>query len=256
MDKVKTGDILFFSNNTATGFLLRTCVSTMWNHVGIAIRVHSSTDQYDHEHERISLTEEGQLYVLEINTGKRRDALSGNTMVGAAFSSLDVISQRYNFVAVRRLHDNFRTPELAKNTVEFADKYRGYEFTKGVLPFISVWLGIPLAGTETRNETSEMFCSEMCALYYNECVGPITQKMSGIKYDGNLKTLFGIEAPVYPNMYSPEIFTWTLTPNSAIFDGDEQVVYHAEADIGVVLFQPIVIIFTIIVLIAMSLKYT
>lgn len=256
MESVRTGDILFFCNNTATGFLLRTCVSTMWNHVGIAIRVHSSTDQYDHEYERISLSGDGELYVLEINTGERKDVLTNDNVIGAGFSSLDVIGQRYNFVAVRRLHDNFRTLDLAKNTVNFANKYRGYEFTKGVLPFISVWLGIPLSGIETRHETSEMFCSEMCALYYNECIGPITGKISGTKYDGNLKTLFGIEAPCYPNMYSPEIFTWNLTPNSTIFNGDEQVVYHDEADIGVVLFQPVVIIFAIIVIIAMTLRYT
>ncbi len=43
---VKTGDVILFSGNTPTGFLLRTFVSSEWNHSGIAVRFITSQDSH------------------------------------------------------------------------------------------------------------------------------------------------------------------------------------------------------------------
>ena len=102
---IKTGDVVLFSGNTATGFLLRTFVSSEWNHSGIAVRF--TTDPVTNT-KTISLTEEGELFILETNTGVRKDAVYDIDVIGAGFSKTDWVMKRYNKLAVRRLHDIFR----------------------------------------------------------------------------------------------------------------------------------------------------
>src|ERR1700722_17457012 len=68
-DQIKTGDVLLFSSNSATGFLLRTLSNSQWNHVGVAIRLIPPED--DTQEYKISLDEEGKLYILETNTHHR-----------------------------------------------------------------------------------------------------------------------------------------------------------------------------------------
>src|SRR3990170_2418898 len=82
---IKTGDVILFSGNSPTGFLLRTFVSSEWNHTGIAVRF--VTDENGEK--AISLTEEGELYVLETNTWTRQDAITGQDVIGAGFSRAD-----------------------------------------------------------------------------------------------------------------------------------------------------------------------
>lgn len=158
---VRTGDALLFSGNSPTGFLLKTFVSSQWNHAGIAIRFHQG---------QISLTGDGELYVYETNTGTRWDSYFQEWLVGAAFSALDYIIDKYNVVAWRPLHPHLRTPQLAARTLAFARATKGNRFPSSSLPFLSVWLGIPLQ--DSADKGSDMFCSELMANYYTFCFGP------------------------------------------------------------------------------------
>lgn len=253
---IKTGDVLLFSGNTPTGFLLRTFVSSEWNHSGIAVRFLDTIDPQNptKQSKRISLTEEGELYILETNTGVRRDDIFGYNVVGAGFSRDDWVFNKYNKIAVRRLHNIFRTAELAQLTLDFAHKNRGNKFPSSSLPFIGVWLGISL--TEKDPNNTEMFCSELMAHYYAYCIGPQYTTVTGIPYDGKLSTLFGSESPSSENMFTPGHYTVDRTPNASIFSGGEEIICIKYADLWYVILQPLLIILVIMLAIYMTLPQT
>jgi hypothetical protein len=252
-DTIKTGDVLLFSGNTPTGFLLRTFVSSEWNHSGIAVRFITVPDDDNPGETKkiISLTNEGDLYVLETNTGNRVDDIYGHNIVGAGFSRSDWVFNKYNKIAVRRLHDTFRTPELAELTLEFSRLYKGNRFPSSGLPFISVWLGIPLADKDMGS--NEMFCSELMAHYYSHTIGPQYQLVTGQPFNGKLSTLFGNGSPNSEDMFTPGHYTYLNTPNASIFSGTEEIIYTSYADIIYVLLQPFLIILVIMLFIWMSL---
>lgn len=252
-DTIRTGDVVLFSNNTPTGFLLRTFVSSQWNHSGIAVRFITTPDENspDGFKRTISLTEEGDLYILETNTGIRKDDIYGYNVKGAGFSRSSWLFHKYNKIAVRRLHDVFRTDDLATRTLEFSEKTRGNSFPKGALPFIGVWLGVPLV--DKGDKSDEMFCSELMAHYYLYCIGPQYEKVTGMPFDGKLSTLFGSGAPTTEDMYTPGHYTCINTPNASIFTKNEEVIYMAYADMLYVLLQPLLIILFIMLIIWMSL---
>lgn len=240
LENIKTGDVILCSGNTPTGFLLRTFISSEWNHSGIAVRLINNNGYY------VSLTNEGELYILETNTGARFDDISQTTTIGAAFSRAKWVFNKYNKIAVRKLREEFRTPDLARLTMEFYWENRGHTFPNSALPFISVWLGIPLG----EKDDNTMFCSELMANYYRYCIGP---QYPG--YDGKLSTLFGYGSPTEAEMYTPGHYTRVSTPNASIFRGKEIVVYKCPADLYYVILQPLIIILVVMLVIWMSLPH-
>jgi len=250
---VKTGDVLLFSGNSPTGFLLRTFVSSEWNHSGIAVRVKTVKDlETGESRKEISLTEEGELYILETNTGVRMDEIFGKNTIGAGFSKRDWVFRKYNRIAVRRLHDIFRTPELARLTYDFAERYHGTKFPGSSLPFIGVWLGIPLTDKET---STGMFCSEIMAHYYSYTIGPQYETVTGNVFDGKLSTLFGSGAPNSEDLFTPGHYTCVNTPNASIFSGIEEIIYTQYADMLYVILQPFLIILVVMLAIWMTLPH-
>jgi hypothetical protein len=244
---IKTGDVILFSGNTPTGFLLRTFVSSEWNHSGIAVRFKTIPGKSQKE---ISLTEEGDLYILETNTGIRMDDIFGFNIIGAGFSRADWVFHKYNRIAVRRLHDIFRTSELSRLTLEFAEKYRGTKFPNSGLPFIGVWLGIPLTDKETN---TGMFCSEIMAHYYAYTIGPQYQTVTGNPFDGKLSSLFGSGVPSSEDLFTPGHYTCINTPNASIFSGNEEIIYTQYADMLYVILQPLLIILVVMLAIWLTL---
>ncbi len=240
-NEVKTGDVLLFSGNSPTGFLLKTLVSSEWNHSGIAVRFIDVPDEENpgKMKKKISLTEEGDLYILETNTGIRRDDIYGYPIIGAGFSKSDWVFNKYNRIAVRYLHDAFRTETLAELTLRFHYENKGNRFPSSSLPFIGVWLGISL--TEKDPLQNEMFCSELMAHYYLYCIGPQYENITGTAFDGKLSTLFGIESPITESMFTPGHYTHSNTPNASIFKGNEDIIYVSYADIYYVVIQPLLI---------------
>lgn len=254
-DTLKTGDVVLFSGNTPTGFLLRTFVSSQWNHSGIAVRFLKTSDPSTPTGYRytVSLTNEGDLYILETNTGVRKDHIVGQNIIGAGFSEAEWVFRKYNKIAVRRLHDIFRTPKLAELTTEFATKNLGNRFPSSSLPFIGVWLGIPLA--EKNTERIEMFCSELMAHYYGYCIGPQYESLTGRPYDSKLSSLFGVNAPTSEDMFTPGHYAWEHTPHAPIFAGKEEIIFTQSADLWYIILQPFIIIAMVALLIWMALPH-
>lgn len=241
MAGVKTGDALLFSGNSPTGFLLRTFVSSEWNHSGIAVRFVERNGKKE-----VSLTEEGELYIFETNTGSRKD-IFGNEIIGAGFSEATWVFPKYNKIAVRRLKEELRTPELARLTLDFASQFHGSKFPSSSLPFLGVWLGVDFSDSDTQDE---MFCSELMAHYYRKCVGASFETLTGIP--GTLSLLFGDEAPPSENMFTPGHYGVARTPKAAIFEPREEIVYTSHADLGYVILQPFLIIVAVMLFLWMS----
>lgn len=251
-ETVRTGDILLFSGNTPTGFLLKTFVSSPWNHSGIAIRFKESNDHT--KPQEISLTNEGTLYVFETNTGDRIDDIYGDSIVGAGFSRADWVFPKYNKISVRRLRDIFRTEELIQRTMDFSNKYRGHKFPGSSIPFLSVWLGIQLSNPP-ETDHPEMFCSELMAHYYNYCVGPIYERITKISIGNDLTRLFGSGSPNTEDMYTPGHYSPDVTPNASIFINKDEVIFISYADLLYVIFQPLIIILFAMLIIWMLLPH-
>lgn len=237
ISKIKTGDVILCSSNTRTASLLRLFTGSLWNHVGIAIRL---TEQ-----KKISLTEEGKLYILEINTMERYDVLTNKHMKGMTLSDFEWVQGRYNQIGVRRMKDSLRVPELVQNIETFIAKYHGYEFAKGILPFIGVWMELPLAG-ETRGPT--MFCTEKTVYFYDECVAPILSKQEGVAYvPGDLRFMFGEDTPYLHNLYKPNHFTHRGNSKGRLWSGQEEIVLRNYTSVFAALLLPL--LFTIIIVV-------
>ena len=250
---IKTGDVLLFSNNTPTGFLLRTFTSSQWNHSGIAIRLikrEDPTQPFPWNHWTISLTSEGELFVLETNTGAREDRVYQRHVVGAGFSSGDWVFRKYNNILHRALRDCFRTPALIKAIQKFCEGNYGNRFPSSSLPFLAVWLGVSLPKDESRKE---MFCSELMANFYREVIGVQYTTLTHQAYDGSLTALFGSKAPPTADLYNPGHYTVEATPDACIFVNEQQLLTVNGADLLYVILQPLLIGLTVMIIIYMSL---
>ena len=173
--------------------------------------------------------------------------------MGAALSSYTWVARRYNIIAVRCLHETFRTYSLAWRTISFLQEYQGWGFTRGILPFISVWLGIPLEGTEKDEGKKEMFCTELSVYYYLYVLGPQIRARRTGGSRPSLSHLFGSRCPTTPALFTPEHFTAALIPEAPIFSGGERTLETTPADMGVVLFQPLILLLFFCVLLYMLL---
>jgi hypothetical protein len=178
--------------------------------------------------------------------GERFDPYINKMRNGAGISSSNFVFQKYNRVAVRRLHDCWRNEDLAVKTFKFLDQYGAVPFPGTVGPFISIWVGIPF--NESISES--MFCSELMAHYYEDVVGSQFEKVLNRTYDGDLRSLFGSTSPVEYNMIKPETYSIIFTPHSPLFS-DEQIVYIREADLAVTVIQPFLLTSLTAMLIAM-----
>ena len=253
ISNIRTGDILLFSNNTSTGFMLRTATGSLWNHAGIAIRLLPNRTGV-RDADRISLDYSGDLYILEINTGKRQDGLTGERVVGAAISPWSYASDMYNIISVRKLADKYRCNELKQRTIDFMNRHNGTVFSGGLLPFIGVAMGVPLAGTKKRGtiERPEMFCTELIIHYYLEAVmGRRICYKDERDLSNDIMAIFGSRAPRSICLWTPEHFTYSMTPGSTYLPNEETVVYHQGADLFTAILQPLVLVLFIIVIAAM-----
>lgn len=243
IDSIKTGDVFLFSSNTPTATILRVFTGSLYNHVGIAIRLDRQKNIV------LDASPDSTLYVLEINTMARDDILTGRKMHGMTLSDFEWVQIRYNQVAVRRLDDSLRKPSMIPLIWEFIRKYHGYEFVKGFLPFIAVWAEMPLNGVALG---SNMFCSEKTAYFYDDCVGPVLAERDDVPYiSGDLRYMFGERSPQAHCLYQPNHFTYEGNSKGRIFVGPEEMVIYNYSGMLTIVIQ--ILLLTIVVVIVICL---
>jgi hypothetical protein len=249
---VKTGDVILCSGNSPTGFLLRTAVSTVWNHSAIAIRFIETVNKNNPEEieYKMSMTTEGKLYLYETNVDKRFDPLLKKYIRGTGFSQVAYVFAKYNIIAVRKLHDSFRTKKFKKLTWQFILANRGSKFPTSSITFLEVWLGISLGFEKQKNS---MFCSELMANYYYYTIGQQYQDITNTPFNNALQSLLGSTCPNDTSMITPEHYTYNKSPYASIFQGKEEIIYKVDADLFYIIIQPFIIIVFILTLIFMML---
>ena len=245
IDSVKTGDVILCSSNTPTATVLRLFTGSLYNHVGVAIRLDDAKNII------LDARPDSKLCVMEINTMARHNILTGTVMKGMTLSDFEWVQVRYNQMAVRRMDDSLRQPALIPLIWAFIRRYHGYEFASGLMPFISVWAEYPLSGiSRGRN----MFCSEKTAYFYDECVGPILAARDGVAYiPGDLQYLFGERTVNAHCLYKPNHYTADGNSKGRIFKGREEMIIYNYTDMLSAVIQLLLITIVIIVIICMLL---
>lgn len=249
--EIKSGDILFFSNNTPTGIILRTSTSTFYSHTGIAIRILKNGKSWN-----ISKTSDGILCVMEINANPRKCVATGIDKSGFGFSPLDWVLNKQTVVGVRKMKEKYRTKSFCKNSKGFAKLFADAKFPNHFSPFLNVWVGYPLTSTGIHEEAEklEIFCSEMMAYFYIYVFLPFDFK----KYkDNNFATpltfILGKKCPHLPELIAPKHFEPHNSIDSQCFESKIEIIWRQVDSAGSILIVPAVITLGLCAIIFMSL---
>jgi hypothetical protein len=241
---IKTGDTLFFSNNTATAFILKSGTSSLWNHVGLAIRVKSI--QSDGKF-TISTNNEGKLYVFDINSGSRYDPIFKERIEGASFVTMAKMMRKYNIIAYRSIIDSFRhEPKFEEKVISYITTNLGCKFTSGLRAFIGAWWNMDCLfkvnyNNDESNEPTEVnevnqsskFCTQLVIDFYTHC------------FDHDLNSLFTNQCPDESKLFSPELMSSVACP---CYENKITTVYESYCDLITVILLPVIIILLFIVL--------
>lgn len=225
LSDVKTGDTLFFSNNTATGFILKTGTSSLWNHVGLAVRILN---------EKITRDDKGELYVFDINSGTRYDPIFKKQVTGASFVSIQKMKKKYNLISYRSLIDNLRQREDFLDKVEkFINENLGCKFTSGFIPFVSAWFNLDCDfGFIASKSENHKFCTQLVIDFYTYC------------FDTTINDLFTKECPSESRLFSPELMSNTKAP---CYQNKITNVYKSSCDLLTIILLPIIFVVLLIV---------
>ncbi len=218
--KIRTGDVLLFSGNTTTAFLIKFFSSSNYNHMGIAIRL----DKND----KVTNEQSGTLYVLEINAIERYDVLRNKYVKGIALTCYDDLISNYNDIHVRHINVIYVNKKFCKKAQKFIEQHQDIGYSSTLGPIIGVWIGCPISGIQ--REKDEMFCSEMVAYFYLDVCGVFPT----------------IEKPA--RLYKPDDFIY---PNTGIFTREEYSIYSDYADASVSLIIPLIVGLWFAVLVSM-----
>lgn len=211
IQKIKSGDVLFFSNNTPTGLTLRTFTSTLWSHTGIAIRLKGKRNP------RISIDEKGKLYVMEINARVRYDRWTDSQKSGFGLSQIEYVLENQTIAAVRFLKEKFRTKLFKELGETFIDRCGDVKFPKMAKPFIGAWLGYPTDKLSfhrnPEHDSPELFCSEMMIYFYiYTVISQFKTREDPIEY------ILGKGCPHRPDIVAPRHFEPHHSSSSKIFE--------------------------------------
>jgi len=217
MEKVTTGDILLFGNNTLTGFLLKTFTLSDWSHAGIAVRLKDGK----------VVKEGGRLGVIEMNSGKRKDMLTGSIKDGFGISEIEFSCSEQDIVAVRKLKSQaVEQDTLINRTTSFLEQAAAVKFPETSLPFVEVWMERRLSDSE---QTNEMICSEMMGHYYLH-----------LFMGCDLRDIFGKKAAPVAKLMGPYHFDNRITSDSRYFENEVKTVHLGKMDTSI-LVQPVIL---------------
>jgi hypothetical protein len=216
---IKTGDIIFFSGNLLTGTVLKIMTSSKWNHVGIGVWLDNG---------QVTL-QTGQLYIFEINTTPRFDAIKKECSAGIGFSDIDFVLRIYNTIGVRPMDDEARSTFMAR-LLDFYHEYGYLQYNTRFSKFIWGWLQ-QFYVTDVKKDG--VFCTEMMAL----CLSYI--------FEDTIGHILGRD-DIVPELCLPETYTYLNTPYSPIYPYPEyQVHYHNDNFVCSTIF---LVVITIIVI--------
>ena len=169
-DQLDTGDILLYSGTGPFSKLIKFGTMSKWSHVGMVVKSH----------------ELGVVLVYQSTTiDKVKDYIDGELKNGVQINLLsDSLKHYKGDVAVRRLQDYERTPEVLKALNVLRDEFKNRPYEEDKMELIRA--AYDGCFGENAPDVSTLFCSELVA----EC----------------LKVMGGGDCTIPSNEFTPEDF--------------------------------------------------
>lgn len=233
---INTGDVILFSSNIPSNFIVKFFSSSEWSHIGIAVRIDDDGV--------INANTDSKLYVLEINTKTCYDPILKEEDGGLYFNKACNIFPFYPKIYVRKLKEKYRTQKFIESVIMFAHKYKKNKFPENPISIVSAWLGISFG----KIKCNEMICSEFVSNFYIDCLGNTLNKKL------TMKDLLGENSPRTADICKPEHFSAALTKNSTYFEPKNEVLIANEDDMVYVIIVPLILTIAIVVFICMTIR--
>lgn len=231
---INTGDVILFSSNIPSNFIVKFFSSSEWSHIGIAVRI--SNDN------QINSNIDSTLYILEINTKTNYDPILKERDGGLFFNKASNIFPFYPKIYVRKLKNKYRTSKFIDSVIIFANKYKKNKFPKNPISILSAWLGISFG----KNKCDEMICSEFVANFYIDCLSNSLNKKI------TMKELLGENSPSTSDICKPEHFSAALCKNSTYFESKNEVLIKNEDDMIYIIIVPLILTIAVVIFICMT----
>lgn len=236
-DRIKTGDVLLCQGSGLTAFILQVGISNVYNHSGIAVRFKSIDPPV------VSLTEEGELFMLEINVDDRYDRILKQQVTGISFTDYNFMLSRYNRLVYRPMREEYRCQELADKTLEFVRNYKDYVFPTDIASLLGISVGFSFREPLSDNKC---FCTELIAYYYPYVLKEKYKELNGCS-DADYIRMFGKSIPKSSNTIVPDSYTVEDNPHNTVLVNSTYTVYIAYSNFWPSILFPIC--FTLIALI-------
>jgi len=197
MEKISTGDIVIYENNSSHSLIVSVFGNSWQSHVGVIIR-------YFQNH--ITTEKKGDIFILEAVPYFNFTGFN-NIQCPILLSLLDFeeIKKKTTKITFRSLKSKYIKSDLPQKITTFLKENKNIKFTDSFLPFIQNWLRIPSA-----IKNNEMICTEFVYYFYLQV---FNKKLT--KY-----------APV---LLKPSNFTYPNMKNS-IFEDKEELLFQQNCD--------------------------
>lgn len=235
MNSIQTGDVILTSDTSSMGYLVKTVLSSRWNHSGIAIRIRDGKVVKD----------DGDLYVYEIGLNSRKCPVFGDKVEGAGFTKVGKVLGYYDQVSVRKINRKFITDDFCTKADEFIQLTRGKKIFPKNIELIDISLDVQKKDTEKDTQ----FCSELMAYFYEYTLSDIYHQQTGRTYSE--ATLFGFLHS--KNSCTPDMYCLDVSPASAVLTDEQVVVKDSEAPMASTISKPLIIILAICLVVYFSL---
>jgi hypothetical protein len=208
---IKTGDIILIRDPSIGTIISTTSTGGDYSHIGIAIR---------YVNNKISLNNDGTLYILHMNGYKNKDAITNeNSYIRHTLFSRLMNSKNVSLIAYRKIKDIYRTEQFVELIGNFYNNYKNYTY-QNYYKIIYMVFDIK---DDSSSVTKKLACNEFVSHFYLKCLD--TDNLKHLNESEKLQYMFGDNSPLSANLYTPVKFTAKSSPNSQIFDGPEIVIY-------------------------------
>ena len=147
---IYTGDILLYQSNLPSASVQRLFTKSMWNHVGIAVRLNDPND-----YNTVISGNKGFLCSMDFINAMTPDVITRTLSTGLVIIPISVMRLRYSRIAVRPLLDKYRDYYIISKILNHIEKYKHDKFVTNPLTMLG-----PILGTSLKTETFSSFCSE------------------------------------------------------------------------------------------------
>jgi len=149
-DDIYTGDILLYHSNAVNSNIQRLFTDSMWNHVGVAVRLSDPNDYMS-----VIQGKNGFLCSMDFINTVTPDVITRTITSGLNLIPIAIMKSRYARIAVRPLKEEYRDYYIVTKILDHIEKFKKDKFVTNPITMLG-----PLLGTSIKTNTYSSFCSE------------------------------------------------------------------------------------------------